>query len=50
VSDEEHWANVIVVGRPYPPEDRNMTKLRQVLVDNRADPQTLGKIVNALRV
>jgi hypothetical protein len=49
VSDEEHWAQIIADNKPYPKEDRSMAKLRQVLAQNHADPETTDKIVNALR-
>jgi hypothetical protein len=44
-----HWAHIIADSKPYPKEDRSMAKLRQVLAQNQADPQTTDKIMNALR-
>lgn len=49
VSDEDHWAHVIADSKPYPPEDRSMAKLRQLLAQEGADQATTDKIMNAVR-
>lgn len=49
VSDPGHWAKVVMVNSPYPKDDPNFTKLRQVLVAQHADPDTIDKITNALK-
>jgi hypothetical protein len=49
VSDEDHWAHVIADSKPYPPEDRSMAKLRQLLAQDGADQATTDKIMNSVR-
>lgn len=44
----EHWAKVIVENEPYPSNDANLGKLKQVLTQNRANPTTVDQIVQAL--
>jgi hypothetical protein len=48
VSDPENWAKIIKAGEPYPPGDPGQQKLRQVLAQFKADPDTTAKITNAL--
>jgi hypothetical protein len=48
VDDPERWARVIAQSRPYPADDPNLGKLRQVLAQNQADPPTIDRITNAL--
>jgi hypothetical protein len=48
VNDPEHWSKVIVQFRPYPANDAGMAKLKTVLGRYQADPDTTGKITNAL--
>jgi hypothetical protein len=47
VDDPERWARVSQ-NRPYPADDPNLGKLRQVLAQSRADPPTIDRITNAL--
>jgi hypothetical protein len=49
VDDAEHWAQVIMHNRPYPPNDPGQQKLRDVLAQYRADPATTAQITNALK-
>jgi hypothetical protein len=49
VSDVDRWAHVIADSKPYPPEDRSMAKLRQLLAQEGADQATTDKIMNAVR-
>jgi hypothetical protein len=48
VDDPERWARVIAQNRPYPADDPNLGKLRQVLAQSQADPPTIDRITNAL--
>jgi hypothetical protein len=49
VEDPQKWAQVILNNAPYPADDPNMTKLRQVLQQQNADPATIEKIVNTVQ-
>jgi hypothetical protein len=49
VEDPEKWAQVILNNQPYPADDPSLTKLRQVLAQQGADPAEIDKIVNSLR-
>jgi hypothetical protein len=49
VDDPEHWAKIVIQNRPYPPGEQMMTKLRQVLTSHHASPDTVQKILGALR-
>jgi hypothetical protein len=49
VDDPERWARVIAQSGPYPANDPNLGKLRQVLAQNQADPPTIDRITNALK-
>ncbi|WP_051342801.1 hypothetical protein [Pseudonocardia spinosispora] len=48
VDDAAEWADLIVQSRPYPPGDARLGKLRQVLTEHQAPPDTVDKITNAL--
>ena len=49
VSNPEGWAQVVLQYRPYPANDPSLGKLRQALVQYKADPATIDKITNALK-
>jgi hypothetical protein len=49
VANPEYWAKVVLVNRPYPPNDPSLSKLRQVLAEHHADQGTIDKITNALK-
>jgi hypothetical protein len=49
VDDPEHWAKVVTGNGPYPSDDPTFGKLRQVLIQYRAEPANIEKTMNALR-
>jgi hypothetical protein len=49
VHDPKTWAQVIMQYRPYPKDDASLGKLRKVLADHRADPQTIDQITAVLQ-
>jgi len=48
VSDPEKWAQTLVEYRPYPPGNEGMQRIRQVLDQFRADPETVSKITGVV--
>jgi hypothetical protein len=48
VSSAERWAHEVVEYRPYPPDDPNLTKLRDNLAKYNPGEDTVNKIVSAL--
>ena len=48
VDDPGRWAEIVSSGRPYPPGEPGKAKLRQVLTQFRADPDTTSKVTAAL--
>ena len=48
VSNPERWAEEVVEYRPYPPDDPNLTKLRDNLAKYNPGQETTDKIVSAL--
>jgi hypothetical protein len=48
VDEPESWAKVIIEHRPYPRNDPNQGKLRQVLAAAHADPATSQRILTTL--
>ena len=45
VEDPQGWAQILVGDRPYPPGAPGEERIRQVLVDHRADPDEVDKIL-----
>ena len=48
VADPQHWAQVLVLQRPYPAGAPGAEKIRQVLVERQADPQVISGILGAV--
>jgi len=48
VSNPGQWAQIVMAYRPYPPNDPTLAKLRRVLLQYHADPDTLARTLNAL--
>ena len=48
VSNAGRWAEEVVEYRPYPPDDANLTKLRENLAKYNPGQETTDKIVSAL--
>ncbi|WP_051579701.1 hypothetical protein [Pseudonocardia acaciae] len=49
VENPEKWARIIVEYRPYPGGDPGLGKLRQALVQHRAEPRTIDQIMTVLQ-
>ena len=49
VGDPGRWAKEVVAHRPYPTDDRRLTKLREALAQDGPGAGTVDKIVAALR-
>ena len=48
VPNAKRWAEEVVEYRPYPPNDPNLTKLRNGIAKYNPGPETTDKIVSAL--
>ncbi|MEJ3653090.1 hypothetical protein WEH80_08900 [Actinomycetes bacterium KLBMP 9759] len=48
VDEPQRWAQVVLASRPYPPGAAGQDRLRQVLVDNDAEPDEVERITNAI--
>ena len=48
VNNADRWAEEVVEYRPYPPDDANLTKLRENLAKYNPGQETTDKIVSAL--
>jgi hypothetical protein len=49
VPNAKRWAKEVVEYRPYPPNDRNLTKLRTNIAKYNPGPETTDKIVSVLK-
>jgi hypothetical protein len=49
VGNPARWAKQVVAHRPYPADDPKLTRLRDTLAALRVAPETLDKIVSALK-
>jgi hypothetical protein len=45
VDDPQGWAKLLITSRPYPPGQPGQDRIRQLLVDNQADPEDVDKIL-----
>jgi hypothetical protein len=45
VDDPQEWAKLLITDRPYPPGQPGQDRIRQLLLDNQADPDEVDKIL-----
>jgi hypothetical protein len=48
VSDPDNWAQILLQYKPYPPGADGTAKIRQVLTQFKADPDTISRITNVV--
>lgn len=48
VDNPGEWAQIVMAYRPYPANDPSLAKLRRVLLQYHADPDTIAKTLNSL--